>query len=84
MDKFNFGAANIYEFGEAMNDIFMKMGVESDIKVEIPLDKDKFRKVDEDLFYRTRTDEKLDFVPSEGEIKVKVENINITIKESVE
>ena len=84
MDKFNFGAANIYEFGEAMNDIFMKMGVESDIKVEIPLDKDKFRKVDEDLFYRNRTDEKLDFVPSEGEIKVKVENINITIKESVE
>ena len=84
MGDFNFGAANIYEFGETMSDTFRKMGVESGIKVEIPLDKDKFRKVDEDLFYRTRTDEKTDFIPSEGEIKVKVENINITIKESVD
>ena len=84
MEKFNFGTASIYELGEKMSEMLKRYGVDSDTSVEITLKSDEFRKVDEDLFYRNRKDEDEKFVPSEGEINVRVENIIIIIKESAE
>ena len=82
MDNFKFGTANIYELCEEISKRLNKDGITYDVTLTIPLDKDKFKKVDEDLFYRMREDEDEKFVPSEGEINVRVDNVILVIKEN--
>ena len=82
MDNFSFGAVNIYELGEELSRKLNKNGVTSDVTLTIPLKKNEFKKVDEDLFYRVRENEDEKFVPSEGEINVRVENVILIITEN--
>ena len=46
----------------------------------IYLNDEEFGKVDEDLFYRNRKDENEEFIPSEGEIDITFEGVNMKIK----
>ena len=82
MDRFNFSTANIYELCEEIVERLNKDGITNDVTLTIPLEKDKFKKVDEDLFYRTKKNDDEEFVPSEGEINVRVENVVLIITEN--
>jgi len=84
MDNFSFGTANIYELCEEIVKRLNKDGITNDVTLTIPLDKDRFKKVDEDLFYRMRENEDEKFIPSEGEINVRVENVVLIITENGE
>lgn len=82
MDRFNFNTANIYELCEEIVKRLNKDGITNDVTLTIPLDKDKFKKVDEDLFYRMRENDNDEFIPSEGKINVRVENVVLIITEN--
>lgn len=82
MDRFNFSTANIYELCEEIVKRLNKDGITNDVTLTIPLDKDKFKKVDEDLFYRMRENDNDEFIPSEGKINVRVENVVLIITEN--
>ncbi len=82
MDRFNLSTANIYELCEEIVKILNKDGITNDVTLTIPLDKDKFKKVDEDLFYRMRENDNDEFIPSEGKINVRVENVVLIITEN--
>jgi hypothetical protein len=56
-------------------------GVTQKAELIIYLNKEEFKKVDEDLFYRTKRGDKSDFVPSEGEIDINFEGVKLIIKE---
>jgi hypothetical protein len=81
MDKFNFSTANIYELCEELVKNLNKNGITDDVTLTIPLTKERFKKVDEDLFYRMRENENEEFIPSQGEINVRVENVLLIITE---
>jgi hypothetical protein len=81
MDKFNFSTANIYELCEELVKNLNKNGITDDVTLTIPLAKERFKKVDEDLFYRMRENENEEFIPSQGEINVRVENVVLIITE---
>ena len=81
MDKFNFSTANIYELCEELVKNLNKNGITDDVTPTIPLAKERFKKVDEDLFYRMRENENEEFIPSQGEINVRVENVVLIITE---
>lgn len=81
MDKFNFSTANIYELCEELVKNLNKNGITDDVTLTIPLTKERFKKVDEDLFYRMRENENEEFIPSQGEINVRVENVVLIITE---
>ncbi len=76
---FGFGALKIMELASIVNEKLLESGVHGGAEIHIPLTKEYFAKVDEDLFYRNRTSETVDFIPSEGEIDVTVGNIKIKI-----
>jgi hypothetical protein len=82
MDRFNLSTANIYELCEEIVKMLNKDGITNDVTLTIPLDKDKFKKVDEDLFYRMRENDNDEFIPSEGKINVRVENVVLIITEN--
>lgn len=82
MDRFNFNTANIYELCEEIVKRLNKDGITNDVTLTIPLEKDKFKKVDEDLFYRMRENDNDEFIPSEGKINVRVENVVLIITEN--
>lgn len=81
MDKFNFSTAKIYELCEELVKNLNKNGITDDVTLTIPLAKERFKKVDEDLFYRMRENENEEFIPSQGEINVRVENVVLIITE---
>ena len=56
-------------------------GIEDTAELNIFLNKDEFKRVDEDLFYRMREDESQEFIPSEGEIIINFDKVKINIKE---
>ena len=47
----------------------------------IPFKRGKFKRVDEDLFYRNRRGDREDFIPSEGEININFDGVKIIIKQ---
>jgi hypothetical protein len=81
MGDFNLGTINIFELGQIISSKLGEYGVSNKSELNIYLNKEEFKKVDEDLFYRIRRDDKEDFVPSDGEININFENVKIIIKE---
>lgn len=82
--EFKFSALSIFELGQTISTRLKNDGVTQESELCIYVNKEQFRKVDEDLFYRNKTDESQEFVPSEGEIIVNFGNLIMTIKESEE
>ena len=80
MNEFNLGSMSIFSLGSVLSETLAEYGVREKADLIIYLNNDEFSKVDEDLFYRNRKDEKEEFVPSEGEIDITFEGVNMKIK----
>jgi len=79
--EFKFGTTSIIELGNTISSKLDEDGIKEQSELYVYLDENEFKKVDEDLFYRNRKDENEEFVPSDGEIKVKFERVTIIVKE---
>jgi len=79
--EFKFGAISISELGNLLSDKLNENGIEEIAELNIYLNKDEFKRVDEDLFYRMREDDKQEFIPSEGEIMVNFDKVKIFLRE---
>ena len=71
---------SIFSIGSVLSETLAEYGVKEKADLAIYLNDEEFKMVDEDLFYRNRKDEKDEFVPSDGEIDINFEGVNITIK----
>jgi hypothetical protein len=80
MNEFNLSSMSIFSLGSVLSETLAEYGVKEKADLIIYLSDDEFNKVDEDLFYRNRKDEKDEFIPSEGEIDITFEGANIIIK----
>jgi hypothetical protein len=78
---FKFGSMSIFELGNMVSGSLRESGITQKAELIIYLSKEEFKKVDEDLFYRTKRGDKSDFVPSEGEIDINFEGVKVIIKE---
>ena len=65
--------------GSFLSESFTKNKAIESNELKITVDEESFRKIDEDLFYRNRTDDKQEFRPSDREIIVNFPNIRIFI-----
>lgn len=80
MAEFKFGAVSMFELGDTIRKRLIEDGVESEATLIVKVPKDKFLKVDEDLFYRTKKDGDV-YVPSEDEIVARFsDNLRIVIQ----
>ena len=79
--EFKFGAMNILELGQLISNKLNENGINEQSELIIYVNSNQFRKIDEDLFYRNNTNEKKEFIPSEGEIIVNFEGVRFLIKE---
>ena len=77
-----FGTMSIFELGQSITAKLREDGITDQSKLFVYVGKDDFKKIDEDLFYRNKTDETKEFIPSEGEIVVDFELVKIIIKEN--
>lgn len=80
MAEFKLGTSSIVELGSIISANLNDNGVVTQSELVIYLDKDEFKMVDEDLFYRNRKDNDEEFVPSEGEIIINFDLVKIIIK----
>ena len=80
MNDFNLSSMSIFSLGSVLSETLAEYGVKEKADLIIYLNEEEFKMVDEDLFYRNRKDEKEEFIPSEGEIDINFEGVNITIK----
>ncbi len=80
MNEFNLSSMSIFSIGSVLSETLAEYGVKEKADLAIYLNDEEFKMVDEDLFYRNRKDEKEEFVPSDGEIDITFEGVNITIK----
>lgn len=77
---FKFGSISIIELGNIIEEKLKEDGITEKAELTVYVNNDEFKKIDEDLFYRTRKDENTEFIPSEGEIEVNFEGVNIIIR----
>ena len=80
MNEFNLSSMSIFSLGSVLSETLAEYGVKEKADLTIYLNEEEFKMVDEDLFYRNRKDEKDEFIPSEGEIDIAFEGVNITVK----
>ena len=81
MEDFKFGTMSIFELGNMVSSKLKEDGITQQSKLYIYLNKEEFKKVDEDLFYRNRRGDREDFIPSEGEIDINFNGVKIVIME---
>lgn len=79
--EFKFGSISIFELGNMISENLKENGITQKAELIIYLNNEEFKKVDEDLFYRTKRGDKSDFVPSEGEIDINFEGVKVIVKE---
>ena len=80
-NEFKFGTMSISELAAMVVEKLKEDGVNEKSELFIYLNKDEFKKVDEDLFYRNKKNDDEEFIPSEGEIDVNFQDIKIIIRE---
>lgn len=78
--EFKFGTMSISELGQFISNKLYDDGVSEQAVLTVYVNNEEFKKVDEDLYYRNKTDESQEFVPSDGEIIVNFDNVKILIK----
>lgn len=81
--EFKLGTANIMELGNIISEKLHEYGIfgaEYKPILSLTLDNDKFKKVDEDLYYRMNEDKDSEYIPSEEEIIVGFDNLEMVIK----
>ena len=82
--EFKFGAISISEIGSFISKKLMDDNVNGVAELNIELNGDEFKRVDEDLYYRMRENEDEKFEPSEGEIIINFDKVKITITQKSE
>ena len=78
---FKFGTMSIFELGQMVSSKLREDGITQKSELCVYLNEEEFKKVDEDLFYRTKRGDREDFVPSEGEIDINFEGVKIIVKQ---
>ena len=75
----------IYELGEYIAKFLNENGLNQENDLVIKVDKAQLKKIDEDLYYRNKPKGE-EFVPSDNDVVVKFENLNIifTVEEETE
>ena len=75
----------IFELGEYVNKFLHENGIDSESDLVVKVTKDELKKIDEDLYYRNKPEGK-EFIPSDNDVVVKFENLNIifTVEEKPE
>ena len=81
--EFKFGTMSIFELGQMVSSKLKDDGVAHQSELYIYLDKDEFKKVDEDLFFRNKKNVDDEFIPSEGEIDINFDGVKVIIRERV-
>lgn len=81
MSEFNLSSLSIFSIGDVLSETLREYGVREKADLTIYVSEEEFKLVDEDLFYRNRKDESEEFVPSEGEIDITFEGVNMVIKQ---
>lgn len=66
----------IYELGEYIAKFLNENGLTQENDLVIKVDKSQLKKIDEDLFYRNKPKGE-EFIPSDNDVIVKFENLNI-------
>ena len=79
--EFKFGTMSIFELGQMVSSKLREDGITQKSELCVYLNEEEFKKVDEDLFYRTKRGDSEDFVPSEGEIDINFEGVKIIVKQ---
>lgn len=80
---FKFGTVSIFDLGHKISEELEDYGVTQKAELVVYLDKEEFKKVDEDLFYRLKKEKDEKFVPSDGEIDVNFKGVVIKVKEKI-
>lgn len=85
MSELTLNSMKIYELGEYIAKFLNENGLSKENDLVISVTKDELRKIDEDLYYRNKPEGK-EFVPSDNDVVVKFENLNIifTVEEPKE
>lgn len=78
---FKFGTMSIFELGQLVSSKLKEEGITQKSELCVYLNEEEFKKVDEDLFYRTKRGDREDFIPSEGEIDINFEAVKIIVKQ---
>ena len=75
----------IFELGDYIAKFLLDNGLSNENDLVIKVTKEQLRKIDEDLYYRNKPEGK-EFVPSDNDVIVKFENLNIifTVEEETE
>lgn len=76
MSELNLSSSKIFELGNYITRFLSENGVSTENDLVIKVTSDELRKIDEDLYFRNKPEGK-DFVPSENDLIVKFENLNI-------
>lgn len=74
----------IARIGSVLSEILTENHAVECNELKIVVDDESFLKIDEDLFYRNRKDEKQEFRPSDKQIVVNFPNVRIYIKKKEE
>ena len=71
----------ISEIGKYISEQMRLLNI-NDTELNIYVDKESFKKIDEDLFYRiNENDKEKEYIPSEKEIFISFPNLKFNIKE---
>ena len=75
----------IFELGEYIAKFLTENGLVKENDLVIKVTKEELKKIDEDLYYRNKPEGK-EFTPSDNDVVVKFENLNIifTVEEKPE
>ena len=75
----------IFELGEYVANFLKDNGLTHENDLVIKVKKEELKRIDEDLYYRNKPEGK-EFVPSDNDVVVKFENLNIifTVEEPEE
>ena len=74
----------IARMGSVLSEILTENHAIECNELKIVVDDESFLKIDEDLFYRNRKDEKQEFRPSDKQIVVNFPNVRLYIKKKEE
>jgi hypothetical protein len=77
-DDFKLTSYTLFDIGAILDKRLHDAGVKQESVLEIYLDDERFKKMDEDLFYRNNPKEDK-FIPSDNEIVVNFVNLKVRI-----
>lgn len=74
--KLTLNSNKIFELGDYVSRFLNENGLSHENDLVIKVDKTQLKKIDEDLYYRNKPKGE-EFVPSDSDVVVKFENLNI-------